>query len=77
MLSLAHTSTTIIAVRDNSTKMAVYPQDLGIEAVEVRSYLEAVGVLAGMKAGIDPFRMTNQTPVSLSVNLEKETLLLK
>ena len=77
VLSLAHTSTTIIAVRDNSTKMAVYPQDLGIEAVEVHSYLEAVGVLAGMKAGIDPFRMTNQTPVSLSVNLEKETLLLK
>jgi hypothetical protein len=34
--------------------MQVYPQDLGIRAVAVNSYLEAIGVLATIKAGITP-----------------------
>jgi hypothetical protein len=54
VLSLSQTQTTIITVAENTTRMQVYPQDLGIRAISVNSYLEAIGVLATMKAGITP-----------------------
>jgi hypothetical protein len=43
----------IIAVQENTSRMAVSPASLGIPAVTVTSYLEAVGVLAAHKAGVD------------------------
>ncbi|MEN9215207.1 MAG: DUF3326 domain-containing protein, partial [Gloeomargarita sp. DG_1_6_bins_138] len=43
----------IIAVRENTSRMRVPPAALGIQAVQVDSYLEAVGVLAAHRAGVD------------------------
>lgn len=54
ILSLSQTRTQIIAVRDNLTQMQAPPSALGIAAVCVNSYLEAAGVLAAHRAGIDP-----------------------
>ncbi len=42
----------IIAVGENSTLMQVKPEDIGIPAVQVNSYLEALGVLVAHRAGI-------------------------
>jgi len=52
ILSLSH-STQIIAVRENQTQMQVPPEPLGIKAIQVNSYLEALGVLVTHKAGIN------------------------
>ncbi|WP_181357706.1 DUF3326 domain-containing protein [Stenomitos frigidus] len=42
----------IIAVRDNQTTMQASPRSLGMAAIEVDSYLEALGVLVTQRAGI-------------------------
>jgi len=42
----------IIAVRDNQTTMQVSPGSLGLPAVAVSSYLEALGILVSQRAGI-------------------------
>jgi hypothetical protein len=52
VLSLSQTQTQIITVEENSTRMQVYPQDLGLQTVSVRSYLEAIGALVAQRAGI-------------------------
>lgn len=52
ILSLSH-NTQIIAVRENQTQMQVPPEPLGIKAIQVNSYLEALGVLVTHKAGIN------------------------
>ncbi|MDJ0658669.1 MAG: DUF3326 domain-containing protein [Crocosphaera sp.] len=52
ILSLSQRHTRIIAVRDNTTTLNVTPEDLGMEAITVNSYLEALGVLLAHKAGI-------------------------
>ncbi len=44
----------IIAVADNKTQMQVPPEKLGIKALQVNSYLEAIGVLVALRAGITP-----------------------
>ena len=44
----------IIAVRENTTKLQVTPEDLGIKAHLVNSYLEALGLLVARRAGISP-----------------------
>lgn len=44
--------TQIIAVEENQTSMQVSPEDLGIQAIRVNSYLEALGVLVAHRAGI-------------------------
>jgi Protein of unknown function (DUF3326) len=55
ILSLSGRSTVqIIAVRDNTTQMQVPPEKLGIKALQVNSYLEAIGVLVAQRAGISP-----------------------
>lgn len=46
--------TQVITVADNTTRMQVRADQLGIRAIAVQSYLEAVGVLAAHKAGLDP-----------------------
>ncbi len=52
----AHTK--IITVAENQTRMAVPPKALGIQAIAVRSYLEAIGVITVDRAGmsLDSFR---------------------
>ncbi|WP_373528660.1 DUF3326 domain-containing protein [Nostoc sp.] len=54
LLSLSQKRCQIITVEENKTLIKVPPQPLGIKAIEVNSYLEAVGVLAAHKAGINP-----------------------
>lgn len=54
VLSLAGTSAQIIAVEENTTTLSVAPESLRIEALKVRSYLEAIGVMVAHKAGISP-----------------------
>jgi hypothetical protein len=57
VLSLSQTSTQIICVTENETRMQVYPEDLGIDVIRVRSYLEAIGVLATQRAGMSPMAL--------------------
>lgn len=53
ILSFSDRQTLIIAVEENKTRMQVSPDSLGIQAVTVNSYLEALGVLVADRAGID------------------------
>ncbi len=53
ILSLSQRNTLIITVRDNTTTLNVTPENLGMEAITVNSYLEALGVLVAHKAGIN------------------------
>lgn len=53
VLSLSDRNAKIIAVEENCTKMEVLPESIGIEAIKVNSYLEALGVLIAHRAGID------------------------
>jgi hypothetical protein len=43
-----------IFVRENTTALKVYPQLLGLKGITVHGYLEAIGVLAAIKAGVNP-----------------------
>ncbi len=52
VLSLSQTTVKIISVAENTTRMEVYPSDLGIQTIPVRSYLEAIGVLVAQRSGI-------------------------
>ena len=55
ILSLSGRSTVqIIAVGDNKTQMQATPEKLGIKALQVNSYLEAIGVLVALRSGITP-----------------------
>ncbi|KAL0541901.1 hypothetical protein IC582_021982 [Cucumis melo] len=47
----------IIAVEENDTVLSDSPESLGIEAVRVANYWEAIGVVAAHKAGIDPYSL--------------------
>jgi hypothetical protein len=60
ILSLNQTQCQIITVEENKTQIQVPPQPLGIKSIQVNSYLEAVGVLAAHKAGIDPYVLRPQ-----------------
>jgi len=52
LLSLSQLQTQIIAVEENQTSMQVPPEHLGIKAIRVHSYLEALGVMVAHRAGI-------------------------
>lgn len=54
LLSLSQRQCQIITVEENKTFIQVPPKPLGIKSILVNSYLEAVGVLAAHKAGINP-----------------------
>ncbi|MGB3612887.1 MAG: DUF3326 domain-containing protein [Elainellaceae cyanobacterium] len=56
-LSLGDRQTTIIAVQENSTRMVVSPAAVGLPAISVESYLEALGVLVALKAGLQPMSL--------------------
>jgi Protein of unknown function (DUF3326) len=60
LLSFAASSTKIIAVAENHTRMSVYPDDLGIPAISVSSYLEAIGVVTVDRAGMSLASFTAQ-----------------
>lgn len=53
LLNFSNYNTQIIAVADNCTQMEVPPEPLGIKAIRVNSYLEALGILVAHRAGID------------------------
>jgi hypothetical protein len=53
-LSLGHGGTKIITVAENQTRMRVYPGEIGLKPWSVRSYAEAIGVLAAHRAGVNP-----------------------
>ncbi len=52
LLSLSQKKAQIIAVEENKTSMEVSPEALGMKAIRVHSYLEALGVLVAHRAGI-------------------------
>jgi hypothetical protein len=52
ILSLSSSKALIIAVEENETRMEVPPEILGIKAIRVNSYVEALGVLVAYRAGI-------------------------
>lgn len=52
ILSLSNTKAQIITVKENYTQMQVTPEKLGIRAIQVNSYLEALGILVAHRAGI-------------------------
>ena len=53
LLSLSQTQAQIITVADNTTTMKTTAASLGIAHTPVQSYLEAIGVLAAIKAGVN------------------------
>ncbi len=62
ILNLSQSATQIITVRDNSTQMQVPPEKLGIQALSVNSYLEALGALVAHRAGISPTALRPDLP---------------
>lgn len=50
--------TRLIFVEDNTTTLDVSPEALSLKGLRVRGYLEAIGVLAAIRAGIDPRSLT-------------------
>mmetsp|Transcript_16391 Transcript_16391/g.37424 ORF Transcript_16391/g.37424 Transcript_16391/m.37424 type:complete len:99 (-) Transcript_16391:36-332(-) len=56
------TKALIIAVEDNKTKMKAEPENLQIDCVRVGSYLEAIGMLAAHRAGVNPVSLTAHVP---------------
>ncbi|MEB3357868.1 MAG: DUF3326 domain-containing protein [Synechococcales bacterium] len=52
VLSLASTRTRILAVAENTTTMQTPPEALGIPALRLQSYMEALGALVALKAGV-------------------------
>ena len=64
ILSLSNSHTQIIAVTDNSTQLTVPPEPLGIKVTQVKSYLEALGIMVAYRAGID-FNVLNPSILSL------------
>ncbi len=68
LFHLSQSQARIIAVSENQTQMQVSPAAIGIQAVQVLSYLEALGILVAHQAGIDP------TPLSQSLQPLKPLL---
>lgn len=54
VLSFAQTQTKIITVAENTTTLQVFPHLLGIDHIQVNSYLEAIGWIVADQAGIYP-----------------------
>jgi hypothetical protein len=67
-LSLSQTTTQIITVAENQTRLNVTANHLNLSVTAVNSYLEAIGVLVAHKAGISPhaLRPTLSTIQSLA-----------
>lgn len=52
ILSLSQKKTLIIAVENNKTMMQVSPELIGIKAIKVNSYIEALGLLVAHRTGL-------------------------
>ncbi|TVQ46334.1 MAG: DUF3326 domain-containing protein [Gloeocapsa sp. DLM2.Bin57] len=52
LLGFSQLKTQVIAVGENQTRMQVTPESLGIKAIRVQSYLEALGVIVAENAGV-------------------------
>ncbi len=61
VMSLAQSAAQVIAVGENKTKMAVTAKDLGIRAIALNTYLEAVGAIAAYRAGVSLSALRPQT----------------
>ena len=59
LLSLSQSDTQIITVEENQTQMQVTPQALGMKTISASSYLEAIGILAARKAGVNPSALSS------------------
>lgn len=59
LLSLSQRDTQIITVEENQTQMQVTPQALGMKTISASSYLEAIGILAACKAGVNPSALSS------------------
>ena len=56
-----------IAVTENTTQMHATAAALHLPAIEVRSYLEAIGAIAALRSGIDPETLrANLSPIGLA-----------
>ncbi len=62
LLHFSQTSSQIITIRDNQTRMQVPPTALGIHAQSVNSYLEALGLLVADRAGVSPESLSSFVP---------------
>ena len=60
VLSLSQSRTRLITVGSNTTRMQVTAASLGLPAIAVNSYLEALGALVAHRAGIDPTALDPQ-----------------
>jgi hypothetical protein len=58
ILSFSQGKCLIITVEENKTQINVPSAPLGIKSLEVKSYLEAIGVMAAHKAGINPLSLS-------------------
>lgn len=68
ILNLSHLGVKIIAVEENTTKMQVEPETIGIKAIRVKSYIEALGMLVLDRAGINPQSLTANVPTIYNNN---------
>jgi hypothetical protein len=60
VLSLCQEKTWLIAVEENQTRMRVEPETLGIKAIRVHSYREAIGTLVAHRSGISLESLANR-----------------
>lgn len=67
ILGFSQLKTKIIAVAENRTRMQVSPEALGVEAITVTSYLEALGAIVAHRAGVAITALGSQLS-SLSTN---------
>lgn len=61
-LSLSQTATTLITVAENTTRMQVPAEALGMKAIAATSYLEAIGIMAAHQAGVSPSALQPHIP---------------
>lgn len=59
VLSFSQLNTKIVTVAENRTRMQVLPEAVGVKAIAVNSYLEALGVIVSDRAGIDPAALSS------------------
>jgi hypothetical protein len=59
----------LIFVEENPTALNVSPESLGLHGIRVRSYLEAIGVLAALRAGVNPQSLILE---NIAVNSNRE-----
>jgi Protein of unknown function (DUF3326) len=72
ILSWSQTRTRIITVADNSTALSVMPEQLRLEVLRAQSYSEAIGMLAALRAGLDPRSLTSQIqPMGWHIRTER------